>query len=142
MSDAPANQRDLEHLRLLSVFHYVCAGLLALFACIPIIHFVIGIGLVIASFAGNANDRPPAFLGFLFAGLAGFIILAGWIVAGLLAYAGRCLARRQHYTFCFVMAALACLFMPVGTALGVFSIIVLSRGSVKALFESQKPATP
>lgn len=32
--------KDLEHLRLLSIFHYVVGGLIALFACFPIIHLM------------------------------------------------------------------------------------------------------
>ena len=38
--------QDQEHLRLLSIFYYVCAGLTALFACIPIIHLVLGLMMV------------------------------------------------------------------------------------------------
>jgi hypothetical protein len=40
------------------------------------------------------------------------------------------------------MACIECLFLPFGTILGVFTIIVLSRESVKALFPTageQKP---
>ena len=41
---------------------------------------------------------------------------------------------------CIVMAALACLSMPFGTVLGVFTIIVLARPSVQALFS--RPVAP
>jgi hypothetical protein len=34
------------------------------------------------------------------------------------------------------VAALSCAFMPFGTVLGVFTIVVLVRPSVKQLFES------
>src|SRR5262249_56400816 len=37
---------DLNHLRLLSIFHYVVGGLALLFYSIPIVHLIIGIGLV------------------------------------------------------------------------------------------------
>jgi hypothetical protein len=36
--------------------------------------------------------------------------------------------------FCLVMAGIACIFMPFGTALGVLTIIVLMRDSVRELF--------
>ena len=65
---------------------------------------------------------------------AGLFILAGWIFAGCLIAAGRHLQQRRRHTFCLVMAAVACMFMPFGTVLGVFSIIVLIRPSVKELF--------
>ena len=40
----------------------------------------------------------------------------------------------MHYTFCFVMAALACAFFPFGTILGIFTIVVLVRPGVKEMF--------
>ncbi len=39
--------QDLEHIRLLSMFHYVVGGLTALFACFPIIHLIMGIMFVV-----------------------------------------------------------------------------------------------
>jgi hypothetical protein len=44
------------------------------------------------------------------------------------------MAHRKHYTFCLVMAGVECLFMPFGTVLGVFTILVLNRQTVKELF--------
>ena len=35
-------EQDLEHLRLLSIFHYVAGGLLAVMSCRPIVHVVVG----------------------------------------------------------------------------------------------------
>lgn len=132
--------QDEEHLRLLSIFHYVCAGLIALFACIPIFHLVFGLLMIFRpEVFGPSRNQPPAFVGWVFAVLGGAFILMGWIFAGLLVRAGRCLARRRHYMFCFVIACIACVFMPFGTILGVFTLIVLIRPSVKNLFERGIP---
>jgi hypothetical protein len=134
--------QDEEHLRLLSIFHYVCAGLAALCACFPIFHLIMGLILTLKpeSF-GPTNNSPPTWLGDFIVAFASVIILLGWTFAGLLAYAGRCLARRKNYTFCIVMAGISCLYMPFGTVLGIFSIIVLVRPSVKALFSGGTPPT-
>ena len=127
--------QDLEHLRLLSIFHYVVGGMIALFSCIPIIHVVLGIVMVAApAVFGPGAQRPPPFIGFLFIVIGGGIILFGWTLAALVIFAGRCLAQHTRYVYCLVIAALSCLFMPVGTVLGVFTIIVLMRPSVKGLF--------
>jgi hypothetical protein len=67
--------------------------------------------------------------------------LAGLGYAALVAYAGRCVSRTRHWTFVIVIAALSCAFFPFGTALGVFTILVLSKPEVKALFPSQATAT-
>jgi hypothetical protein len=133
--------RDKEHLRLLSIFHYVCAGLAALFASVFVIYAIMGLVMALRPDAfGPAKDQPPAFIGWLFFIIGAGGVTLGWVFAGLLAWAGRCLSRCRHYTFCLVMASFACLFMPFGTVLGVFTIIVLIRPSVKALFESPAPS--
>jgi hypothetical protein len=131
---------DEQHLNLLEIFHYVVGGLTALFACIPLIHFGIGVAMVAGAFDGK--DAPPAFLGWLFIVFAGFFILCGWTLAACLIVAGRRLRQRTHRRFCLVVAGLACLMMPYGTVLGVFTIIVLMRDSVKALFEAGIPPQP
>ena len=64
----------------------------------------------------------------------GFIVL-GLSVATCVAFAGRFLARRKHYLFCLVVAGVtAVMCIPFGTILGVFTIIVLMRPSVKEAF--------
>jgi uncharacterized membrane protein YedE/YeeE len=127
----------LEHLRLLSIFHYVVAGLSGLFSSMLLIHLGIGLAMLLApeKFADKQNSHgPPLFLGWLFTIVGSLGILFGWTFAGCVAVAGRFLAKRKHYLFCLVMAGIACLFMPFGTVLGVFTIIVLQRPSVKAMF--------
>jgi hypothetical protein len=128
--------RDQEHLRLLSIFHYVVSGLIALFALFPVIHLVVGLFLVFApnKFTGQGQEPPPVFLGWVFVIIALLFITAGWVFAAFVLTTGRFLARRKHYTFCLVMAAIECVFMRFGTILGVFTIVVLMRESVKPLF--------
>lgn len=126
--------QDEDHLRLLSIFHYIVGGLTALFACIPLIHLVFGLLMVFNPQFFGPKDQPPAFLGWFFVIFSSAFIFGGWALAALIAGAGRCLQRRRHYTFCFVMACVACLLMPFGTVLGIFTLLVLIRPTVKALF--------
>ncbi len=134
-SPRPQQILDNEHLRLLSIFYYVKGGISALFACIPIIHVVLGLVFILApQIFGHGNDQPPAFLGWLFVILGSFLIFLGWTFAALVVIAGSCIARRKHYTFCFVVACLESLSVPFGTVLGVLTILVLNRQSVKELF--------
>jgi hypothetical protein len=127
-----------EHLRLLSIFHYVFAGVLAVMACIPLIHVALGLAMVFAprSFNGGHGASPPMFVGWLFVLIGGCFIVFGWVAAVLLAWAGRCLAVRKHHTYCLAMAGVACVFMPLGTLLGVFTILLLTKPEVKAAFGS------
>lgn len=135
----PLTPQDAEHLRILSIVHYVVAGLMALFACFPVIHLVVGIGLLTAE---RDKDGPPAAVGMIFIAVAAIFILGGWTLAAGIAYAGKSLAERQRHTFCLVVAGVvAATCIPLGTVLGVLTIIVLLRPAVKAAF-GVAPATP
>jgi hypothetical protein len=135
-------EQDEEHLKLLSIFHYVVGGFAALFALFPIIHLVIGLAFILAPRpAESKGGPPPAIVGWFFVIFAGMIIIAGWIFAGFVITAGLFLARHRHHLFCLVIAGIECAFMPFGTVLGVFTIIVLMRESVKELFAASAPIT-
>jgi len=131
--------QDEDHLRLLSIFHYVVGGLAGLFALLPIFHLVFGLFFILApeKFAGK-GEPPPAFIGWMFVILAVVFITFGWVFAGFVFTTGRFLVKRQHYLFCLVMGGVECMFMPFGTVLGAFTIIVLMRESVKQLFTANK----
>jgi len=132
---------DEEHLKLLALFHYVVGGIGAVFACLPLIHVGLGVAMLFDSkiLAGAHGAPPPAFAGIFFILLGGFLVLLGWAMAVCTIISGRFLAKRKHRTFSFVIAAILCAFMPFGTVLGVFTIIVLSRDSVKTLYEKSGP---
>jgi hypothetical protein len=140
MEDAKLFNRDEEHLRLLKIFYYIFGGITVFQASIPLIHVAIGIIILVAASAGGGEDAaPPALVGLLFVCIGGAIVLVGWAFAICAFLAARSLSRRTAYTFCFAIAVLSCLLIPYGTVLGVFTIIVLLRPSVKALFERTRP---
>jgi hypothetical protein len=130
--------QDEEHLRLLSIFHYVVGGITGLFSCFPIFHLVIGIALLNGAFPKPPNQPEiPVAVGWMFIGVASFLILLGWSMAIAIIVTGRSLARRRWYLACMVVAGIECLMMPLGTILGVFTLVVLLRPSVKTLFTSE-----
>ncbi len=131
---------DLEQLRLLSIFHYVWGGILAVTGLFPVLHLGIGIALLTGIF-DRPGDVPPRMVGWLFVGISLLVMAASWIFAVCALLAGRFLARRAHRDFCMVVAALECLLAPLGTILGVFTIVILSRPSVRACFDDS-PAPP
>ena len=88
------------------------------------------------------GEPPPAAIGWFFIAFGVFFFLAGLVFAACVALSGKFIARRQHYWFAFVAACVECLFFPFGIILGVFTIIVLSRSSVKRLFGIEPPAVP
>jgi hypothetical protein len=139
--------RDAEHLKLLTIFHFVLAGVLGATGLIFVVHIALGIIMIQA--AGPTPPRgggqaSPLLMGWLFLGM-GVTFLAVFLGSGiLLALAGWNLSRRKRWTFCFVVACLSCLNAPLGTALGVCTILVLNRQSVKDLFAGKivEPTDP
>jgi hypothetical protein len=140
MSDLPPLMRDqrkvdAEHLKLLAVFHFVLAGLA-----------VVGLGFLclhwffMNSFFGNPEMWKDAKAGApvpppkeFFAIFKWFYAVMGvFIVGGGLAalISGFCLLRRRARLFSLVVAGISCLGFPFGTALGVFTLVVLLRESV------------
>ena len=132
----PSETDDEQHLRLLSIFHYVVGGLAALLSCFPLIHVALGLMMIYApqSMSNKPGDVPPAFVGWLFVGMGAGFVLAGMAVATCIVFGGRFIARRRRYWFVFVLGCFQCAMFPFGTVLGVFTIIVLSRPSVKESF--------
>lgn len=124
--------QEEQNLNLLSTFHYIMGALTALFACIPIIHLVVGIAMFAGGF--NGGDIAPRIIALIFIILAAVIILVGWIFAILIIICGRRLKQRRSYNYCLVIAFMECLIVPIGTVLGIFSIVTLTRDSVKQLF--------
>jgi hypothetical protein len=129
--------QDREHLRLLAIFHYVVAGLAALFSFFPLLYTTIGAIFIFAARHGTpkpGEEPPPEFIGWIFAIVGSLLFLLGIAIAICILIAGRSLAKRTRYWFALVVACIECLFIPFGTILGVFTIVVLSRESVKTLF--------
>jgi hypothetical protein len=128
---------DIDHLRLLSIFHYVMGGLHIFGAAILIIHFTVGLLMVFRPgfFGNNPPPIPLPFIGMFMTILAGVLMLFGWALGICTILSGRYLTRRVHRTFSMVVAGINCLGFPFGTALGVCTIIVLSRDSVRKLYE-------
>jgi hypothetical protein len=86
--------------------------------------------------AKPGEELPPEFLGWIFALIGSVLFLIGLAMAICILIAGRALARCKRYSFALVMGGIECLFLPFGTILGVFTVVVLSRESVKALFST------
>jgi hypothetical protein len=130
--------KDLQHLKLLSIFHFVIGGLIALVSCFALVYLLLGI-LFIAAPPTGGGPPPPPELGWFFIIGSIAVLLLGWTWAAALLIAGWFLGRCRHYTYCLVMGCSALLFQPLGTVLGVFTIIVLIRPSVKRLFVTGVP---
>lgn len=138
------NPQQEQYIKLVSVLNYILAAIFALFGCFPFVHVMIGLLALTGKLKDDSGREMPAFFGWLFVLMPGCFILCAWIMAALAILAGRRLGQRRSYQYCFVVACIECLFMPLGTLLGVFTLILLLKPEVKAAFdanlESSSPA--
>jgi hypothetical protein len=124
--------QDEEHLRLLSILYYIWGGLTACFSCVGVAHMVFG-GIMIVV-GQHEHNGPPTWLGALFSFMGLLVVFIVLTLSGLSLWTGRNLQMRKHYIACLIVAGISCLSVPLGTALGVFTLVVLLRPSVKQLF--------
>jgi hypothetical protein len=133
---------DHEHLRLLRIAYFIDGVLTALMGLVGL--FYVALGLVFAMSLSRMpappGPPPPAFLGWFFASIGAAFLVIGGVSATLKFLTARAIGKRRSRTLCLVTAAITCISVPYGTALGVCSFIVLCRSSVMALFDQTKAA--
>jgi hypothetical protein len=138
---------DGEHLKLLSIGYMISAGFNAFFMLFGLFYVFMGVvasEMIRLSPATNAHpgQPPPAFFGWIFAGIGLALFAIGLTFAILKFRAASNLKHRRSRIFCMVVAGLTCLEFPYGTALGVFTFIALGRESVVRLFETNAAPQP
>jgi hypothetical protein len=131
---------DGEHLQILSILHYVMGGFATLGACIPGIYLMIGLGMLGGAAVADSDEAGAglAIIGGAFSLFALAIMSIFALQALCMFLAARWLGTARNRMFCFINACVMCLHAPFGTALGIFTIIVLSRPSVVARFEANQ----
>lgn len=149
-----SSRTDREHLKLLAIFHLVVAGIaVVLFAVVLAQRFAfsdmsrIHEMLLEKQAAPKADEvlasepslrLPPA--GIFDSFLRFFWIWSAAVITGavLNLVSGLCLLRQRFRTLSLIVAGLDCVWVPFGTVLGVFTIIVLMRESVTRLYDTER----
>lgn len=126
--------QDEHNLNLLAIFHYILGAIIALGSLIFIIYIGIGIAMLNGSFDGN--NPPPLGFGWIFVIMGSLAMIFGWALGILMFISAGKLKKHESRTFCLVIAGIECLMMPLGTVLGVFTIVTLTKESVIRLFET------
>lgn len=124
-------KRDIEQLRLLSIFHYVMGGLAIPCSFIPLLDIWMRFSMV-----GSAWELQP--IDWVTMIIPAAFLLVAILFAGTFFVAGYFLSRHRNRFFCLVVAGIDTLFVPLGTILGIFTIVILMRNSVIALFEENR----
>ena len=84
--------------------------------------------------AQSQEGAPPAEVITIFRLVSGMFV--AWFLVSCVGnlLSGMFLRARRHRTFSMVIAAINCLHIPLGTLLGVFTLIVLGRESVRRMY--------
>lgn len=132
--------QDQEHLRLLRIFHIVIGIFYLLISFVPTIHITIGFMMALSpdSMSNGSGEPPPAFMGWMFVAIGFFVMFMIAAIGVLNLLAARGLNTYTRRTLCLVVAALNLLNTPLGTILGVFTIVVLQRPGVIQLFKQNE----
>ena len=126
-----------QYLKLLSILHYFYGGLIGFLSLLFLFHFFVGLDIINSPEFFSTEPSGEVMSkewGYLFAIFGAIFVIIGQIIAIITISSGRFLRRHKNYSYSFILAFFMCPFVPFGTALGVFTIIVLSRESVKELY--------
>ena len=143
MNETQDRQRviDEEHLRLLSIFHYISGALTLFVSLIFLIQFFVFSVIFDQFIMGFPNYTQVAYYNFdpeifsilIYMWIVLFFVFIAFGIAQILS--GNYLKAKKHRIFSFVIAIISILSFPYGTILGVMTIIVLSRSSVIELYQ-------
>lgn len=143
----PAN-KDAGHLKLLAIFHFIFAGLGLLGYLFLGLHYAFMNMMFNNPEMWKGKDgkegRPPPPEMFMFFKIF-YIVFAIFLTVGILMnlLSGLFLRKRKNRLFSMIVAGIDCLQMPLGTILGVFTLVVLNRDSVAEAYSKKTPsATP
>ncbi|MEJ2196814.1 MAG: hypothetical protein P8X73_18420 [Ignavibacteriaceae bacterium] len=135
---------DAEHLRLLCLFHYISGGIKLFLSLVLLFQFLLLIffweGLM-QSYDGHRftsnNELDSTILNIFF--YLWLFILVIIISQGILEIlSARFIKQRKNRIFSYILAIMNLLSIPYGTILGIMTIIVLSRNSIKELYNVNK----
>jgi hypothetical protein len=138
MTDVPdsvVNRRDTEHLKVLGILYYVWSGLCLLGVVFGIVYVAV-IPQPIhnpydAAEVASAHAADPIIYG------VGTAIIVGSFLAGLLYFmTARGLLSGRYRGLVYLAAILTLFSFPLGTLLGIFTLVVMNRPTVKARFQA------
>ena len=132
---------DADHLKLLAVFHFVGAGLAVLGLFFVFVHFTVMRSMFThPEFLQSTNQPgPPIPVAEIMGVFQWFYLVAAlWMIASAILnlLSGLFLLAGKHRTFSMIVAGLNCIHIPLGTVLGVFTLVVLLRESVRERYQS------
>lgn len=136
MSQSPNASSSENHLSALALFHWIYAAMLVVAAIVMVVHAADLIYRASVEQQQLSEPLPGAKEAMtLYGVVVGLIVLVTLLLAAIVAQTGRWLRSYKQYNICLVVAGVECLLFPLGTILGVFTVIVLLQTRTRDLFQ-------
>jgi hypothetical protein len=129
---------DCQYLNLLSFFNYVLGGIHLSLLIVSLSYFFQAWRFASLYDSEQVRYASPVSLSGLLLSYGLIIFLVGLAYALMTLASGRCLKRRKGYGFSFTVACLQCISIPFGTILGIVTINILLKDSVRVLYQSHQ----
>ena len=121
---------DNEHLNLLSIFYFIYGGLV-IFGSFVVLGYIGFFSTIFSNFNSSDFDNFPVMT-FFYIAVAIFVFI--FVYGLMLILAGTYIRKKTKRIFSLVIGCIAMISLPIGTALGVFAIVVFTKASVVELY--------
>ncbi|QDU09773.1 hypothetical protein [Gimesia aquarii] len=128
-----------KQLKTIAILYFVFAGFTFLMLLFLPLHYKMMSLVSTMEFPVREGEPDPAKM---FAPMMDVMIymylvigILGIIFAGVTLFTGLFLFQKKNRLFCIIGAAISCLSFPLGTALGIWTLLILFDNKTKPLFE-------
>lgn len=132
---------NARYLNLLYIFHMIVGGVAGVFSCLPLVNLSMGLSAISdipKSIVQGDAFSPFTFLSVMFILLPLGIVVIGWMFAIAVVLNGYYIKKRHWHAYCLIVSGIESIFMPFGTILGIFTIILLTKSEIKVLFDQEE----
>ncbi len=119
---------DGDKLLIISIFHYVLAAFQMLFSLAGLIYITFGFLIANGTMeASKGTTAPPVEMGWIFIVFGVIFVTIFFVLSILTLKTGINISKRKHRTFCIVIDSILCLWVPFGTLVGIFGLVLLTK---------------
>jgi hypothetical protein len=132
-------KKETIYLKILSCFHYLIAIIAVLTYSAPISFLIMSISIIYKAIFNGISDAIIPNEAYISMGIVLFLISANIILLGVtfsicIGISGYYLDQKRHYKYCLIISIITCIFIPVGTILGIITLFSIRNKNIRILF--------
>lgn len=130
---------ETDKLLIVSIFHYLLAGFQMLFCAVGLVYLFFGVLIASGTLEPSKGaGAPPEAMGWIFGVLGVIFVIIFFTMSILTLVTGINISKRRNHIFCIVIDSILCLWVPFGTLVGVFGLVLLTRPEIAVKFLGHK----